>query len=76
MDLIDQVVCEIIVNNVCVLCELEKNWIHRLQTYSELNYYNDYILCGCPHEPKTMNSVLILFVVIIYTLNIFSMYLM
>ena len=28
MVLIDQVVGEIIVNNVCVLCELEKNWIN------------------------------------------------
>ena len=53
MVLIDQVVGEIIVNNVCVLWELEKNWIDRLQTYKELNYYNDYILNrGCPHKPK------------------------
>ena len=37
MVLIDQVVGEIIVNNVCVLCELEKTWINRLQTYKELN---------------------------------------
>ena len=44
MVLIDQVVGEIIVNNVCVLCELEKTWINRLQTYKELNYYNDHIL--------------------------------
>ena len=44
MVLIDQVVREIIVNNVCMLCELEKTWINRLQTYKELNYYNDYIL--------------------------------
>ena len=29
--LIGQVVGEIIVNNVRVLCELEKNWIDRLQ---------------------------------------------
>ena len=50
MILIDQVVGEIIVNNVCVLCELEKNWINRLETYKELNYYNDYILN--PHKPK------------------------
>ena len=53
MVLIDQVVGEIIANNVCVLCELEKTWINRLQTYKELNYYNDYILnWGCPHKPK------------------------
>ena len=45
MVLIDQqVVGKIIANNVCVICELEKNWINRLQTYKELNYYNDYIL--------------------------------
>ena len=51
--LIDQVVEEIIVNNVCVLCELEKTWINRSQTYKELNYYNDYVLNrGCPHKPK------------------------
>ena len=36
MVLIDQVVGEIIVNNACVLCELEKTWINRLQTYKEL----------------------------------------
>ena len=53
MVLIDQVVGEIIVNNVCVLCELEKTWINRLHTCEELNYYNDYILNrGCPHKPK------------------------
>ena len=53
MVLIGQVVGEIIVNNVCVFCELEKTWISRLQTYKELNYYNDYILNrGCPHKPK------------------------
>ena len=53
MVLIDQVVGKIIVSNVCVLCELEKTWINRLQTYKELNYYNDYILNrGCPHKPK------------------------
>ena len=53
MVLIDQVVGEIIVNNVCVLCELEETWINRLQTHKELNYYNDYILnWGCPHKPK------------------------
>ena len=53
MVLIDQVVGEIIVNNVCVLCELEKNWINRLQTCKKLNYYNDYIFNqGCPHKPK------------------------
>ena len=53
MVLIDQVVGEIIVNNLCVLCELEKNWINRLQTYKELNYYNDYILnWGSLHKPK------------------------
>ena len=56
MVLIDQVVGEIIVNNVCVLCELEKNWINRLQTYKELNCYIDYILSrGCPHKPKQNN---------------------
>ena len=33
MVLSDQVVGEVIVNNVCVLCELEKTWINRLQTY-------------------------------------------
>ena len=54
MVLIDQVVGEIIVNNVCVLCELEKTWINSLQTYKKLNYYNDYILNqGCPHKLKT-----------------------
>ena len=37
MVLIDQVVGEIIVNNVCMLCELEKTWINCLQTYKELN---------------------------------------
>ena len=53
MVLTDQVVEEIIVNNVCVLCELEKTWINHLQTYKELNYSNDYILNrGCPHKPK------------------------
>ena len=53
MVLIDQLVGEIIVNNVCVLCEPEKTWINRLQTYKELNYYNDYILNrGCHHKPK------------------------
>ena len=53
MVLIDQVLGEIIVNNVCVLCELEKTWTNRLQTYKELNYYNDYILNrGCAHKPK------------------------
>ena len=36
MVLIDQVIDEIIVSNVCVLCELEKNWINLLQTYREL----------------------------------------
>ena len=52
MALIDQVVGEIIVNNVFALCELEKTWINRLQTYKELNYYNHYILNrGCPHKP-------------------------
>ena len=44
MVLIDQVVAEIIVNNVCALCQLEKTWINRLQTYKEFSYYNDYIL--------------------------------
>ena len=53
MVLIDQVVGEIIVDNVCVLCELENTWTNRLQTYKELNYYSDYILnWGCPHKPK------------------------
>ena len=32
MVLFDQVVDEIIVDNVCGLCESEKNWINRLQT--------------------------------------------
>ena len=32
MVLIDQVVGEIIVRNVCVLCELEKTWINRLRS--------------------------------------------
>ena len=51
MVLIDQVVGEIIVNNACALCESEKNWINRLQSYKELNYYNNYILNrGCPHS--------------------------
>ena len=44
MVLIDQVVAEIIVNNVCALCKLEKTWINRLQTHKELSYYNDYVL--------------------------------
>ena len=53
MVLTDQVVSEIIVNNVHVLCELETNWINCLQTYTELNYYNDNILNrGCRHQPK------------------------
>ena len=53
MVLIDQVVGEIIVTNLFLLCELEKNWINRLQTYGELNYYNNYILnLGSPHKPK------------------------
>ena len=53
MVLIDQVVGEVIVKNVCVLCELENNWINRLHTYKELNYYNDYILNqGASHKPK------------------------
>ena len=56
MVLIDQVAGEIINNNVCVLCELKKTWINRLQTYKELNYYNDYynyiLNRGCPHKPK------------------------
>ena len=53
MILIDQVVGEIIVNNVCVLCELKETLINRLQTYTELNYYNDYILNrGSPHKLK------------------------
>ena len=57
MILIDQVVGEIIVNNVCVLCELEKTWINHLQTYKELNYSNDYILNrGCPHKPKANDN--------------------
>ena len=46
MALIYKVVREIVVNNVCVLCRLEKTWINRLQTYKELNYYNNYILIG------------------------------
>ena len=53
MVLVDQVVGEIIVNNVCVLCGLEKTWINRLQTYKERNYYGDYILNrDCAHKPK------------------------
>ena len=53
MVLIDQV-SETIVNNVYVFCELEKNWINRLQTYKELYYYSDYILnWGCPHKSKS-----------------------
>ena len=53
MVLIEQVAGEIFVNNVCVLCELEKTWINRLQTYKQFNYYNGYILNrGCPHKPK------------------------
>ena len=57
MVLIDQVVGEHIVINVCVLCELERNWINRLETYKELNYYNDYILNqSCPHKPSANNS--------------------
>ena len=53
MTLIDQVVGEIIVNNVRVLCGLEKICMNRLQTCKELNYYSDYILnLGCPHKPK------------------------
>ena len=40
-------------SNFCRKCELEKTWINRLQTYEELNYYNDYILNrGCPHKLK------------------------
>ena len=31
---------------------LGKGRVNRLQTYKELNYYNDYILSrGCPHKP-------------------------
>ena len=57
MVLIDQVAGEIIVDNVSVLCELEKNWIDRLQTYKELNYYNDYILNRAVlTNPKQNNS--------------------
>ena len=53
MVLINQIVGEIIVSNVCLLCELEKTWINCLQTYMELSYYIDYILNrGCPHKPK------------------------
>ena len=51
--LIDQVVGEIIIDDSCKLCEREKDWINRLQTFKELNYYNDYILNrGCPHRRK------------------------
>ena len=47
MVLIDQVVGEIIVNNVCVLCEFEKkNWINRLETYKELDYTMIILLIG------------------------------
>ena len=41
MVLIDQVVGEIIVNNVYVLCELEKTLINRLQTYKKNPRQND-----------------------------------
>ena len=41
------------IDGICKLCELEKEWINRLQTFKELNYYNDYILDrGCPHKCK------------------------
>ena len=36
MTLIDQVVGEIITEGSCKLCELEKEWINRLQTFKEL----------------------------------------
>ena len=36
MTLIDQVVGEIIIDGNCKLCELEKDWINRLQTFKEL----------------------------------------
>ena len=53
MTLLDQLVGEIIIDGNCELCELEKDWISRLQTFKELNYYNDYILNrGCPHKRK------------------------
>ena len=43
MTLIDQGVGEIVIDGSCKLCELEKDLINRLQTFKELNYYNDYI---------------------------------
>ena len=53
MTLIDQVAGEIIIDDICKHCELEKEWINRLQTLKELNYYNEYILNrGCPHKRK------------------------
>ena len=53
MTLIDQVVRQIIIDGSRKLCELEKDWINRLQTFKELNYYNDYILNRCcPHKCK------------------------
>ena len=53
MTLIDQIAGKIIIDGNCKLCELEKDWINRLQTLKELNYYNDYILDhGCPHKRK------------------------
>ena len=53
MTLTDQVVGEIIIVGSCKICEPEKEWINRLQTFKELNYYSDYILNrGCPHKRK------------------------
>ena len=41
MTLIDHVVGDIMIDGICKLCELEKEWINRLQTFEELNYCND-----------------------------------
>ena len=58
MTLIDQVVGEIITDGICKLCELEKEWINRLQTFKELNDYNDHILNrGCPHKRKVKRRI-------------------
>ena len=56
MVLNDQVIGEIVVNNVCVLCELEKNWTNRLQTYKELNYYKIiFLIWAVLTNPKQNN---------------------
>ena len=36
MTLTDQVVREIIMDGICKLCELEKEWINRLQTFNPI----------------------------------------